>query len=244
MFLDVNGNDLVLPLTNFALDNNAIAKSFVNGYGFKFSTTNTTYAVTPDAAYLFQFSDGTNIVYVYIPVTTTGNIYNPDVVDLTAAGGAVANFVVPSSGSAVPLTPFNMVNENTYNQWYTSNVGTSSILVSNFIYKVPAANVAAAITNQAAWQVTMLTNTNWNTALATNSAKLCYASTITTGNVSIILSSSKRISEKACLYGLHGSGPSSIGSSSSSQTASTLRSSISTSKITSGPVALFTHCSI
>lgn len=147
MFLDVNGNDLVLPLTNFALDSNTNAINFVNGYGFKFSTTNTTYAATLAGAYLFKFSDGTNIVYVYIPVTTSGSIYNPDVVDLTAAGGAIAKFVIPSAGSAVPLTPFNMVNENTYNQWYTSNVGTSSILVSNFIYKVPAANVAAASTN-------------------------------------------------------------------------------------------------
>lgn len=108
--MDVNGNDLVLPLVNFALDSNNNAKNFVNGYGFKFSTTNTTYAVTLAGAYLFQFSDGTNNVYVYIPVATSGSLYNPDLVDLTAAGGAVANFVIPSSGSAVPLTPFNMVN--------------------------------------------------------------------------------------------------------------------------------------
>ena len=200
--------------------------------------------MTLAGAYLFQFSDGTNNVYVYIPVTTNGSIYNPDLVDLTTAGGALAGFVIPSSGSAVPLTPFNMVNELTYNQFYTSNVGTSSILVSNFIYKVAAANVAAASSTEAAWQTTMLTSTNWNTALASNSAKLCYASTLTTGNVPCILSSSKHISEKVFPCGSRGSGPSSTGSSSSSPTASTLRSSTSTSKRTNGPAALSTRCSI
>lgn len=131
-FLDAYGNDLNLPLTDFVLDNSSIATAFVSGYGTRSPTANV--AVTPEAAFTFKFSDGTRNVYVYIPVTTTGNAKNPDMVDLTASGGAVGSFVI--GATPTPLTSFNMLDQTDYNLWYTAVSGFDTILVSNFIYKI------------------------------------------------------------------------------------------------------------
>jgi len=46
---------------------------------------------------------------------------------------------IPPSTSIV-LSAFNFFDKTDFNQWYTSVSGTSTLLVSNFIFKITAAN--------------------------------------------------------------------------------------------------------
>lgn len=133
-----------------------------------------------EAAFVFTFTDGTNNVYVYIPVVTGDFKYNPDFVDLAQLGEALGSFSLASSPATVSLSVFNILNKNDYNQWYTAVRGTNTVLVSNFVYRI--ASVAGDTSEPVIDAIFGLT---WNAVVATTGDKLCYASTFTTGNVYI-----------------------------------------------------------
>lgn len=88
---------------------------------------------------MFKFSDGTNTVYVYIPVTTTADAKNNhDFIDLQQIGEALGSFSIGSGSTSLNI--FNIFNKNDYNQWYTAVTGTTSILVSSFVYRIKSAS--------------------------------------------------------------------------------------------------------
>ncbi len=176
-FLDRYGNDLNLSLTNFAITTSL--NSYVSGYSMTGSISH---------AVLFQFSDGTNNVYVYVPFTTTGVTTNADVVDLTSTSSYVPSNSISSYSSSSSLSAFNFFDTTEYNQWYTSVVGTSTILISKFVYKVSSALTAVDTGSLA----TTITNLKFEDTVGSTGNKLCYAS-LTTGNVNKLLFSSKHI---------------------------------------------------
>ena len=169
-FLDRYGNDLFMLLNSFSFDNSANTIAFVTGYTTSYSSAAT-----------FEFVSGNNKVYVFIPFTTNAPTNaNLDVVDLTAAS-APPNNLANWNGNGV-LSPFNFFDMTDYNQWYSTVIGTSTVLISNFIYRITNDNNAA--TTQAA-PASTLTALAWTTAItAATGDKLCYAS-ISNGNVLI-----------------------------------------------------------
>lgn len=110
---------------------------------------------------------------MYIPVTDTADPTNHDVTTVDS----FSSFAIPASLSAL-----NFLDQTIYNQWYTVVVGTTTVLVSNFIYKVSSIATAEAAASTLAGTVAGI---DWNAAIAGTGDKLCYASTITTGNVPI-----------------------------------------------------------
>ena len=174
-FLDRYGNDLNLPLTNFGITTSM--NSYVTGYSL---TGNISHAV------LFLFSDGTNKVYMYVPFSTNADAKSADAVDLTSTSAPTNSLSSYSSGSS--LSAFNFFDNTDYNQWYTSVVGTSTILISKFIYKVSTALNASDSGNLA----TTITGLKFEDTVGSTGNKLCYAS-LTTGNVNLSTHSSKHI---------------------------------------------------
>lgn len=208
-FLDVSGSDLGLTLTNYALDSST--KSIVTGYNINAAY----YSIF--AAYIFQFTSGSNNVYLWIPITLSSapsnNSFNSvDVVDLTsntAPGNNLAYFTNTSS-----LSAFNFFDLTDYNQWYTTVIGTNTLLVSKFIYRV---GTYATVTSSST-AATNLLNLNISSAQSGSYGnKLCYASTDTTQNVLHQSFSSKHIFVKVYLFGLSISSSSSTGLFTSSQ---------------------------
>jgi hypothetical protein len=133
---------------------------------------------TQTAALILQFGDTAgNTVYLYIPVIDTAALgsdnINPDITTVDS----FTSFALPASLSAL-----NFLDQTIYNQWYTVVVGSNTVLVSNFIYKVAA---LPSQTTQGAASSAM-TAIGWANAISASGDKLCYASTITTGNVSIL----------------------------------------------------------
>ena len=155
----------------------------MKGYGSRSATFKAS-PTSPTAAFIFQFGNTAgNIVYVYVPVVSDASASstvknNPDIVDLTVTGGSLKDFAVGATGA---LSAFNVLDWTDYNQWYTA-VGSNgnTILVSNFIYRVITASTATATATKSTLTTSVLAET-WNTA--TSGDKLCYASTLTTGNV-------------------------------------------------------------
>lgn len=161
-FLDYFGNDLELTLNNVAVS--SARKDLVTGY----SALGT---FTPATSYIFEFKNGSNIVYVWIPIVTTGESKNPDLIDLTSSS-APSNSINTITITNTPLTPFNFFDQTDYNQWYTSVVGTKTLLASKFMYKVttaPADLIIGSLQDDI--------NIDWNAGAATYGNKLCYAST-------------------------------------------------------------------
>lgn len=163
-FLDTYGNDLELTLTDVSIS--TTAKDLVTGY----STTGG--AVTVESSFIFEFSNGSNIVYVWIPVTTAGSKSNPDLIDLTDKN-APSNSINGQAFTNNPLTPFNFFDQTDYNQWYTTVVGTKTLLASKFIYKLSTAPTPfPGSTAQ-----TGIQGVNWDNGNTDYGNKLCYAST-------------------------------------------------------------------
>jgi hypothetical protein len=130
---------------------------------------------------VFQFSDGTNNIYLYVPFTTSGSSDNAAVVDLTStaapsAYSALKNFQITNSS----LTAFNILQRTELNQFYTSVVGKNTLLVSNFIFKV--ASTSTALPSQGTASISMAAIGTWDAQGAIVGNKLCYAST-SNGNV-------------------------------------------------------------
>jgi len=176
-FLDRYGNDLNLTLTNFAITTSL--NSYVSGYSMTGSISH---------AVLFQFSDATSNVYVYVPFTNSGNSIDLDVVDLTSSSSYVPKNALSSYSSSSSLSAFNFFDTTEYNQWYTSVVGTNTILISKFVYKV-SSTLSASDT---AGLATTITNLKFEDTVGNTGNKLCYAS-LTTGNVNVYTYSSKLI---------------------------------------------------
>jgi hypothetical protein len=161
-------------------------QSFVTGYGNR-ATNASSYTATPNGAFIFKFSDSaSNTVYVYIPIidSTTTNAAalakianNPDTIDLTLLGGSLSTFTYPT-----PLSAFNFLDQNIYNLWYTAVSGSTTILVSSYIYRIGTAPAATTSTAQ----ILTVSAIDWATVISSTGDKLCYASTITVGNVLII----------------------------------------------------------
>jgi hypothetical protein len=84
---------------------------------------------------------------------------------------AIGKFEV--SGTATPLTPFNLLDLTDYNLWYSAIEGKTTILVSNFIFQVAKTTPSATPT-----LVTEIKDKAIN-----NYARLCFASTLSTKNV-------------------------------------------------------------
>ena len=154
-------------------------KNYVSGYSL---TGNISHAV------LFLFSDGTNKVYMYVPFSIDANAKSADVVDLTSTSAPTNSLSSYSSSSGSSLSAFNFFDNTDYNQWYTSVVGTSTILISKFIYKVSTALNASDSGNLA----TTITVLKFEDTVGSTGNKLCYAS-LTTGNVNLSTYSSKHI---------------------------------------------------
>lgn len=128
---------------------------------------------------LFQTASGTNSVYVYIPFTTVVSTTNANLVDLTSTA-APTNTISSWNGNGA-LSAFNFFDMTDYNQWYSITSGTSTALISKFIYAVASdSNANAALTAPAS---TLIGNqAAWTAAVSTTGDKLCYAST-SNGNV-------------------------------------------------------------
>ena len=102
-------------------------------------------------------------------MTTTIDYKNPDITTVDS----FSSFAV---GSA--LSTLNFLDQTIYNQWYTAVSGSNTVLISNFIYTVTSTSTAG--TTESAITTTMV-GMNWD--VTGTGDKLCYASTITTGNV-------------------------------------------------------------
>ena len=198
--MDRYGSERTLDLNSMSFDNQQTG--FVVGYAS---------SPTIDAAVTFLFSDGTNNVYVYIPLTTTVST-SVDVVDLTSTK-APMNALAGWDGSG-SLTPFNFFDYTDYNQWYTQVIGTNTVLVNKFVYKITATNSKS--TNAQVPGSTLASLTFDASTAAATGDKLCYASP-SNGNVLHILFSSKHPSEKVMPSGSSSSESSSTGFSTSSQ---------------------------
>ncbi len=133
--------------------------------------------LSPTAALILQFSDTANTLYMYIPVIDAATLgsdkVNPDIT-------TVDSFT--SFDTSSTLSTLNFLDQTIYNQWYTVAVGSNTVLVSNFIYKV--SSIANAQATQGAASLAM-TGIDWASAITSTGDKLCYASINTTGNVSI-----------------------------------------------------------
>lgn len=110
---------------------------------------------------------------MYIPVTDTADTNNHDVTTVDS----FSSFALPAS-----LSTLNFLDQTLYNQWYTVAVGSNTVLVSNFVYKLSSISTAQAAASALASTVAGI---DWNAAIAGTGDKLCYASIITTGNVPI-----------------------------------------------------------
>lgn len=118
------GNDLNLTLEGASYE--AIT-DFVKGYGTRANSP-----LAPlQGAFIFKFTSGLNIVYVFVPVTTSITS-NPDLIATSPA--AITSFAYGNS-----LSAFNVLDQTDYNQWYSSTVGKTTILVSNFVYNIKTA---------------------------------------------------------------------------------------------------------
>ena len=71
---------------------------------------------------------------------------------------------------------FNIFNKNNYNQWYTAVTGTNTVLVSNFVYRIKS-----VLSTTTGTFVSDMVGVSW--PIGSTGDKLCYASTLTTGNV-------------------------------------------------------------
>jgi hypothetical protein len=167
-FLDTYGNDLELTLTDVSISTTAI--DLVTGY----STTGG--AITAGSSFIFEFTNGSNIVYVWIPVTIGGSKSNPDLIDLTdknAPSNSIFGQAFTNNPLNNPLTPFNFFDQTDYNQWYTTVVGSKTLLASKFMYKVSVLPTSlAGLTAEA-----VITTVNWDNGNTNYGNKLCYAST-------------------------------------------------------------------
>ena len=145
----------------------------MTGYG-----TNPTSAVV----ILFQTSSGTNSIYLYIPFTTTASTTNANLVDLTSTA-APTNTLSTWDGAGA-LSAFNFFDMTDYNQWYSITSGTSTVLISKFIYRVASdANALGSANAQPAPASALTASLSaFTTAASTTGNKLCYAST-SNGNV-------------------------------------------------------------
>jgi len=100
--------------------------------------------------------------------------------DLTKSS---SNAINSFSTSGRALSAFNFLDQIDINIFYTSTVGSATILVSYFVFKVgvlPTADAAALTT-----PFSVVTTTDWNGALATYGDKIGHASTFTTGIVNL-----------------------------------------------------------
>jgi hypothetical protein len=186
-FLDYWGNDLVLPLTSFAYDTGAFLSNYgltsVSGITLIGGTTPTVTA--PTAGFIFQFYDGSNTVYLYIPTITsssTRTLYDTYYIDLTTSG-APSNSIGNLNLGGAALSAFNFIDGTNYNQFYSvaySAGARSTLLVSSFYYGVSSSLASQTTTMGSLW--TSLTNIDWSTAAMATGTKLCYAATFTTGN--------------------------------------------------------------
>jgi hypothetical protein len=127
-------------------------------------------------------------------------VKNPDVIDLTNTA-TLGSSPLNAFTYQLSLSAFNFLDQNNYNLWYTAVSGTNTVLVSNYIYRITATSVTASSQNLAGSL----------SAFTTPSDKLCYASTVITGNVIFHPFSSKPISVRASPCGSSGSGSSSSG---------------------------------
>jgi hypothetical protein len=121
-FLDVYGNDLNLLLTDYSYD--IAAGGFTTGL----------YSNAPQGAHIFEFSDGTNNVYLYIPTTVASIPADQTQVDLTSPL-APSNSLKSFTGTGA-LSPFNFIDMTDYNQFYTLTAGKNTLLASKFYYRV------------------------------------------------------------------------------------------------------------
>jgi hypothetical protein len=125
---------------------------------------------------------------------------NPDVIDLTNTA-TLGSSSLNAFTYQLALSAFNFLDQNNYNLWYTAVSGTNTVLVSNYIYRITTTAAAGSSQDLAASLSVFTAPTD----------KLCYASTITNGNVIILPFSSKPIFVRASPCGSSGSGSSSIG---------------------------------
>lgn len=220
-FLDIYGNDLNLPLTDYAYDSTAA------------TFTSHLYTTSPTGAHIIKFSDGTNNVYVYIP-TTTSAIPNTDQtgIDLTKTS-APSNSLYSFTGMGA-LSPFNLIDMTDLNQFYTITTATNTLLVNKFYYKVTTGPTQSG-TNL----YTEMNGKSWSSNYKTGD-KLCYASTETTGNVFEGIFSFKRTSERVCRCGSSTSSSSSSGCTTCCQTHRPFPATTRSSKTISGPVGVST----
>ena len=155
-----------MTLTSVSYDSNAATTGFVTGYA----------SPAVSAAVVFLFTSGSNNLFIYIPFTTgaiSSNL-NVDVVDLTSTS-APMNSLEGWAASGGSLSAFNFFDYTDYNQFYTQVIGSDTVLVSKFVYKVTAITAATSTQNAPASTLTGLTFTT-ATAAATGD-KLCYAAT-------------------------------------------------------------------
>jgi len=163
----------------------------VTGYVTGYNNVNTTIA----AVALFQFTSGSNMVYVYVPFSsksissnpTASNNLSPDLIDLTNSYSLLSSNSLSSFNSNQTLTAFNFLDNTDYNQWYTSVIGTSTILISKFVYNINSVSTASSTSG-----ITALSTLDFGSTVTTTGDKLCYAS-ISMGNVIVFLVSSKPI---------------------------------------------------
>ena len=189
VFLDRYGNDLNLSLSSFAFDTNSI--SLVSGY--KLST-----GASVSAGAIFKFASGISTVYVYVPFTastfsTTST--SGDWIDLTKSYTYLPSTSLAGFTTSQPLSLFNILISTDYNQWYTSVVGNTTILISKFVYNINSVSTATPSSLG-----TAILAAGFDGAIGTTGDKLCYAS-ILTGNVPMVLASSKRTCARACRCG-------------------------------------------
>ena len=153
-FLDRYGNELFLTLSSFSFDSSSTTTGFVTNYA--------TPAITISAAAVFLFNSGIHNVYVYIPFTTPDPT-NPDIVDLTSSL-APSNSLAGWDGNGA-LSPFNFFDSTDYNQWYTATTGTTTVLISKFVYattNVTNANPSSGGPGSPGFELTSIT---WTTGI-------------------------------------------------------------------------------
>jgi hypothetical protein len=91
--------------------------------------------VTPTSAVLFKFTSGTTNVYVFVPfITASSSPISAYEIDLSS-NLVPSNTLKDFNGNSA-LSAFNFLDLTTYNQWYSAFVGSDTVLVSTFVYKI------------------------------------------------------------------------------------------------------------
>ena len=89
-----------------------------------------------DGGFIFKYVSGSHNLYLYVPYILNGDFNYTDTNLVVEMEQINSFFGAIDLSSATPLTAFNLLNQNQFNIFYTSTVGTDTLLVSYLTFDI------------------------------------------------------------------------------------------------------------